>query len=212
MKRLAEYFAGLVKQAELNILEKMEDGRIETETSITDRFLEELENIFEKSYPIEGVKLRARTLRDRGPCAPERKYGADFIAVLDIKLDWIKETKGFLAQSKFEREGRYGDIFIDERLKIQTKKMLEITPDSFIFVYHRRGFYVVPSHIIQNLSSGTIGIIGFEIPIEQFFKNFLICFLGDTRIKAYDDDTLNELRKKVKAREGILFSIEEAKR
>lgn len=207
MKRLVEYFGSLVKQAELRILEKINDGRVQTETSITDRFLEEIENIFEKSYSIEGVKLKVRTLRDRGPNAPEKRYGADFVAVLNIKLDWIKEVKGFLAQSKFERKGEFGDLWLDNRVKYQADRMLQVTPESFIFVYHKKGFYVMPARVVRNVSPNVTGVKGFGIPIVEFFKNFLICFLGDNNLKAYDDQTLEDLKRKLQVRSGILFSL-----
>ena len=59
--------------------------------------------------------------------------------------------------------------------------MLSITPDSFVVVYSKRGFVVVPASSIQGLKTRD------EIygkPIDRFFKEFLMCFIGDHRFKA----------------------------
>jgi len=86
VKGIVRNFGKLISEAERRIIEGIKDGRMETEPSITDRFLNELERIFEQQGEKENIVFRARTLRDRGPHAPEHRFGADFCGVLDSKL------------------------------------------------------------------------------------------------------------------------------
>lgn len=80
-------FGKLISKAEQRIIEVYKNGRIETEPSITVRFLNEIERIFGENGEINGIVFSARTLRDRGRKAPEHIYGADFCGVLDINLE-----------------------------------------------------------------------------------------------------------------------------
>lgn len=63
---IIKHFGKLISKAEQRIIEVYKNGRIETEPSITDRFLNEIERIFDENGEINGIVFRARTLRDRG--------------------------------------------------------------------------------------------------------------------------------------------------
>ncbi|GAH32843.1 unnamed protein product, partial [marine sediment metagenome] len=181
---------------------------------------EGIERIFDENREKYGTVFRARTLRDKGRNAPEKKYGADFCGVLDIDLKNFKQSKGFLSQAKREDKG----IFIEKKeyptvvsfshdsrfkkLNKQVSKMLEITPDSFVFVYSPKGFVVVPASSIKKLKAkGKL----YGKPVSLFFKEYLMCFIGDHGLKAHDDNTLESLRKKTNARTAIMFNIYERK-
>jgi len=192
---------------------------METEPSITDRFLNELERIFEQQGEKENIVFRARTLRDRGPHASEHRFGADFCGVLDIRFRGFKQTKGFLSQAKIEKHGifvrkgfmgattvsfSYGNEF--ERLNEQADKMLSVTPDSFVIIYSPKGFVVVPASSVKGLARrGKL----YAKPVNRFFKEYLMCFIGDPRLKAYNDRSLESLRVETNARTAILFQIHE---
>lgn len=212
----------LILEAQNRVIEGIKEGTIETEPSMTDRFLENVQNVFDE-YSKKGstlrMRFRARTLRDRGKNAPEEKYGADFCGVLDIQLRGFKQTKGFLSQSKKEKDGiktRHGYYGLtgvkfsinDEfrRLVGQIDNMLLITPDSFVFIYSNDGFLVVPAT--------SIGVLKLEAelyakPVDQFFKEFVMCFVGDHLLNAWDDNTLEQLRIKTHSRSAFLFQINE---
>ncbi len=206
-----------MQRAEDNIIQGIKDERIETEPSVTDRFLREIELIFEEHGERENIRFRARTLRDRGPNAPEREFGADFCGVLDVNLPEFDQTKGFLSQAKWERNGievnrgRWGFAGVTfnqnqefQRLKEQANNMLSVTPDSFVIVYSKDGFVVVPASGVQGLNQKA-QIYG--KPVDRFFKEFLMCFIGDPRLTAHDDGTLRRLRDKTESRSAILFEI-----
>jgi len=219
VKGIVRDFGKLISEAEKRIIKGIEDGRIETEPSTTDRFLNELERIFEQQGEKENIVFRARTLRDRGPHAPEHGFGADFCGVLDIRFRDFKQTKGFLSQAKMEKHGilvqkgfmgattvsfSYGNEF--ERLNEQADKMLSVTPDSFIIIYSSKRFVVIPASSIKGLArSGKL----YAKPIDHFFKEYLMCFIGDPRLKAYDDHSLESLRIETNARTAIMFQIHE---
>lgn len=220
VKGVVKRFGELISEAEKRIIEGIEEGRLETEPSITDRFLEAIESVFKSEGEHDGITFKARTLRDRGKGAPEKEFGADFCGVLDIKFDDFEQRKGFLSQSKSEgdwvsvRRTPYGVTAVSfdqnkefERLKGQTEDMLSITPDSFVFVYSRGGFVVVPASSVEGLK---IGAELYAKRVDRFFKEYLMCFIGDHRLKGWDDNSLRALREKTNSRTAILFQIQEA--
>lgn len=218
VKGIIRRFGEIVNQVEQAILERFVDGGLETEPSITDRFLGMLERALKEFESRDGVMFRARTLRDRGPSAAEQTFGADFCGVLSVDLPEFQQRKGFLSQAKREGGGievnrtGYRAIKINfsknkefTRLEDQTEKMLGITPDSFITVYSQSGIYVVPACDIHALQASNVEVYGKRI--GSFLKEFLLCYVGDTRLTAYDDDTFRELVKKTKSRTGIMFQL-----
>lgn len=57
--------------------------------------------------------------------------------------------------------------------------MLDITSDSFVIVYGRNEFVVVPALSVRGLTaSGDL----YGKPISNFFKEFLMCFIGDKSV------------------------------
>lgn len=106
------------------VLEAREKGRIESEPSLTDRLLANIERDCEGlKFPLinETLSLQARTLKDRGPGAAENTYGADVATVLNIKVHNYTVNKGILAQSKslstatINCTSTVSSLFIDDR-------------------------------------------------------------------------------------------------
>lgn len=48
-------------------------------------------------------------------------------------------------------------------------------------------------------------------PATRFFKEFLMCFIGDPKLKAWDTKSLETLRTEYRARRAIIFNIYESK-
>ena len=65
---------------------------------------------------------------------------------------------------------------------------------------------VIPASSIEGLDrSGKL----YAKPVDRFFKEYLMCFIGDPRLKAYDDHSLGSLRRETNARTAIMFQIHE---
>jgi len=210
-------FGKLVSEAEGQVIEGIRGGAIETEPSATDRFLGTLELVTRQHVQESGILFRARTLRDRGPKASEKEFGADFCGVLNVRLGPYSQSKGILVQAKLEsprllvRRGPGSLTTVDlsggnemQRCKHQSKEMLNLSPDSFIMIYSVGGFAVVPASAVVGLSSGG-GL--YAKHVDQFFKEFLMCFIGDPRLHAYDDESLEIVRKESNARSAILLEV-----
>lgn len=102
-ENVIEEVTGRVSKSVDRVLTDQKEGRIETEPSLTDRLLANIERDFEdQQFPLNNqtIRLRARTLRDRGRNAPEHIYGADLTTVLSVDIKDYKINKGVLAQSK----------------------------------------------------------------------------------------------------------------
>jgi len=219
---MVKRFGELITQAESRTIEGMVDGRLETEPSATDRFLARIEDTFSGGNDQQGIVFRARSLRDRGRNASEREFGADFCGVLNTRVAGFSQTKGFLVQGKSEKEGikvrkePYGLTTVRftqnkelDRLKEQASRMLSVTPESFVIIYSTNGFVVAPASSVIGLEAG--GEL-YAKAVDRFFKEYLMCFIGDPKLKAYDDTTLEGLRAETNARTAILFEVEQTRK
>lgn len=231
------------------VISSMERKDIQTEPNVTDRLLANIERDFEASGEMDinrNIKLRARTLKDRGPNASEKIYGADLATLLDIDLDDYKLQKGFLAQSKWESAATFlGRASVDtnvmdgmhsyltpfplqrpninvetsgvitfamnrqdyNRMRLQSKDMLGITSDSFIFIYTSNDVYVVPA---------TSVVAGSEYKKQQryycknfklFMTDYLKSFIGDITLKGVSDEDFQEILDKKQAKSVLLFQV-----
>jgi hypothetical protein len=219
-----------VEAAEHNVIQGLDLCHIETEPSLTDRFLGGLEVAFaagNKGLRADQFDLRLRTLRDRGANAPEREFGADLVCVLDTNIKGCTLGKGVLVQAKMAGCGgvtispgshRYPDICvaiskrdpaIPNSLFAQCESMLSITPDSFVFVYSSEGIFVLPAISVVSLEVGGRPLNIYSKSLRHFMQDFLQCFLGDPLVSAVDDDALRRVRERVRARSAMMLSIHE---
>jgi len=210
-------FGELVSEAEGQVIEGIRDREIVTEPSATDRFLGALEIVTRVHAQESGILFRARTLRDRGWNAPEKKFGADFCGILNVQLGTYSQSKGVLVQAKWESPGfqvhrgrgslitvAFSDGREMQRCQDQSEKMLMVTPDSYVMICSGDGFAVVPASSVIGLSSdGEL----YAKHLDRFFKEFLMCFVGDPRLRAYDPKSLEIVRKESNARFAFLLEV-----
>jgi hypothetical protein len=190
----ATRIAGAINHA----TEAFRQGRIEHEPAMTDRMLGAIEESL-SNFHYKGISWRAKTLTDRGAGSQEAKYGADFMGVLDIALPNFSVTKGFLAQAKLIRNGNSGDL---TELKRQCEKMLNLSPDSFVFLYGDNGVRVVPA--VSVVGSNLDPLFLYHRSAQRFFEEHLQCFIGDRHISAPTSITLVELHERFHARSAIV--------
>lgn len=213
-------FGELVKEAERITIADIVQNKVPTEPDVTNRYLANLQNVINKYGIAKGFRFDAATLQDRGRGSTESEFGADFVGVLNAKLAGFQLKKGFLCQAK--KEGDFvkvqNQVFKTtvtfdydqefQRLKGQTSRMLQVTSDSYVIVYSSKGFVVVPASSVNALSmSASL----YAKPASNFFKEFLLCFVGDPKLSAWDYKSLENLRTEYKARKAIMFSITEWK-
>ena len=180
----------------------LREGRVEHEPAMTDRMLGAIGQSL-RGFEVKGIHWSAKTLTDRGPNSQEKEYGADFIGVLNIALPDFTVSKGFLAQAKLVRYGRSGDL---KRLTEQCEIMLNLSPDSFVFLYGTNGVRVVPAISVVGSSMDPVGL--YSRSAQRFFEEHLQCFIGDRDIKAPSTATLADLRERYNARTGIVLHAE----
>lgn len=185
-------------------VDALRERRVEQEPAITDRMLGAIEESL-SDYSNKGISWQAKTLTDRGAGAQESKYGADFMGVLTITLPNFAVSKGFLAQAKLIRDGSAGSL---DELKSQCDRMLNLSPDSFVFLYGFSGVRVIPA----------VSVVGSTLDPQQlysrsaqrFFEEHIQCFIGDRKISAPSTVVLNDLRSRFEARSAILIQAKAA--
>lgn len=180
-----------IEKAAQRVVRSYQDGVIEHEPTVTDRLLGGIEEAM-NDFEVKGLRWRAKTLTYQGPHAQETRYGADFVGVLDISIPGYSVRKGFLAQAKRVEPGQMMNRRDWEDMKEQCDKMLDLSPDSFVFLYSRESISVVPA----------LSLIGadrrnpYELSsrsVTRFYEEHFQCFVGDRLISAPTLETLRRL-------------------
>ena len=88
-----------------------------------------------------------------------------------------------------------------ERLREQCEQMLQLSADSFVFLYSRSWIRVVPAVAIMGLRSSTNPQDLHSRKISQFFEDHIECFIGDRDIWRPGTGDLEQLLVDAKARQ-----------
>jgi len=182
----------IIQKATDIVTKKLKDGDIKQEPDITSQLLATIETLM-IDYQKNGIVLRTSVLSDRGANSEESKYGADFIGTLKIRLPFFSVDKGFLAQAKLIKNKNKTISKKDFNDMVeQCKKMLKITPFSYLVLYTYDGIKVLPAHSIVNAEYDSMkNLLNIENNfylknLRDFYKNHFECFIGDL-----DFDTTN---------------------
>jgi hypothetical protein len=205
--RLLSSLKKAMKEIEDAITQKYE---YEQEEALTGRLAGAIENIFSRNKVMGAFTTHVFTAK--GSKSEEHDCGADLGVVFNVKSSDFNVTKGFLMQSKKEDgikiQQTAPSILVkhknDQLLKDQTEKMLKITPDSFVFVYSNEGIFVVPASSIYG-SNSSASLYGKRF--ANFFSEFFMCFIGDTRLVAFDQASLDRLRLEMNLSYAILIKL-----
>lgn len=213
-------FGEIISESEEDMINSILSGEVKEEPSITDRFLESTKMRVNQIKSVSGINIRAITLTSRGPNAAERKFGADFCCILNANLPNFCISKGFLCQAKNEKPGitpsigyfgrtkvAFSRASIINELSTQAGKMLKYTPDSFVITYSVDGFVVFPATSILGIkyAGSSTEIYGKEV--ARFFKEFLLCFIGDRTLSASNEGELSLIMEEHNIRAGILINM-----
>jgi len=223
-----EYISGIVTQfgqivadAEQIIADSIADNRIPSEPSITDRFLQELESSINRTNQVRGIQFSGITLSYLGPNADESIVGADFLAVLNIQIPGMSVSKGFLCQAKRSGRGFYINMKTRKNMGVgfsnrteflhlrqQVRKMLVISPDSFVCIYSNKRFAFTPALSIDGLRYGHGSDEVYAKSTRLFFSEFMMCFIGDRQLGAANRSQLSQLAKETGSRYALLVKVE----
>jgi hypothetical protein len=157
-------------------------------------------------FEIKDVRWTAKTLTDRGPNAEERKFGADFMGVLTIDLPNFRISKGFLAQAKILKYNGWLPRDERKRLHEQCRKMLKITPDSFVFIYSLNSVLIVPANSVLNSDVNLDEL--YSRSVSRFFEEHFESFIGDPRISIPSASKLEELMAEYDTRSALALKAE----
>ena len=182
-------------------LTRTRHGRAEQEPAVTDRMIASIEAEFDTPER-DRFYWSAKTLTDRGRGSQESKHGADFLGVLRINIDGFRIAKGFLAQAKLSSR----NSSVDQRaLADQCRKMLRLSPASFVFVYSDDDFRVIPA-ISVLAGSGNLQD-HYTRGIQRFFEEHIECFIGDSSISTATPLGLEQLAKKADVRTAFYVTV-----
>lgn len=127
----------------------------------------------------------------------EKKVGADIAGILEIDYGSKSLKKAFLAQSKVCHpvkiklpkgtvpKGSTTSYYESNNSLIlkQAKDMLNITSDSFFFLYTKSGCFVIPALHVDAIGKNKVNTVDFHYKnLGNFYSEFFQCFIGDHKI------------------------------
>lgn len=195
------------------VIDAYKKSRIVDEPSITDRLMGAIEARVNRmrfsAVPASGwgggmwspIVWHAKTLRSgHHSAAEEKEYGADIMGVFSVDTAKYKIAKGFLAQAK--RAEPKSNFTSAEWLRLteQCRRMLSVTPDSFVIAYSKsegvRFFSAQAVVALNGLDLFDLYSLG---PLNFFEKHFQ-SFIGDHRLNQPDIQVLDRLRGESRSR------------
>jgi len=144
-------------------------------------------------FEIGGVHWTAKTLTSQGNRAQEKTFGADFLGVLHLDLPEYVVRKGFLAQAKLADGWSRTSQAEWDRMIGQCKKMLSLTPASFVFVYSTTGITVIPAIAIISATDRCPLSSFYSSRLSRFYENHFKSFIGDMRLSEASIGVLEDL-------------------
>jgi hypothetical protein len=178
------------------------EERILQEPQFTDRMLGGIESAL-SGFETKGVRWQAMTLTDHGRGAQEKLYGADFMGVLSIRLPDFRVDKGFLAQAKLIRPGTPIGL---AKLKEQCELMLQLSTESFVFLYDTHRVSVVPAISVAGATISPTEL--YSRSAARFFEEHFESFIGDRGIASPTPDTLVSLCEAYRSRNLIYIKAD----
>lgn len=193
--KIRKRFIETIKEAVTQTLIDIKEERISQEEDISDRLMVRIQDRINTLGRYKGIEFEAKIYVRR---SEEPQCGADIGGLLEINIQNYHITKAFLAQAKKGTIARYdisgnAVIRLENKDKIrklaeQCRKMLRITPSSFVFIYAPNGIHVFPATTtlsdISNWNRGAYSISErlYSKSLPTFFDEYFKSFFGDTRI------------------------------
>ena len=130
--------ARLANQAVIRAMGKYRDGFVTDEDDLTGVLIGNLDTTFSNSSvsDLNGIRWSSSILRHRkGVAAEEKRVGADMIIHVSLTSPIQIYSKAVLVQAKRHEPGSLMKSTEHQELVDQCKKMLAVTPSSFVFDY-----------------------------------------------------------------------------
>ena len=157
-----------------------------------------------RSEPLmPSVRLSGRHLTSRGKKSEETLMGADLVIAVDIETPTEVVRKGILIQAKRLDDGKQMDAREYGRLRAQCSDMLDLTSDSFVFLYSPNKVSIVSAASVEASTVRTLHDLAMYAP-QVLFEDLFFCWQGDPRLKATTREALAELRALARAKNALL--------
>jgi hypothetical protein len=161
-------------------MKKYRDQGVTDEDDLTGILIGRLDAEFDKVH--SGIKWSSSILRHRrGVAAQERKVGADMLIHVSLDVQGLKYSKGVLVQAKRVEEGQTMNASEHKELLSQCKKMLGVTPASFVFDYAMGSMRCASATKIAGTTTRDL-YASCNLTPYRFFLELFRCTTGDPRI------------------------------
>jgi len=132
-----------------------------------------------------------------GRSAEEQEFGADILVHVRFDGRHLKYDKGVLVQAKKLQVGEQISRREHERLKGQCEKMLDHSPESFVWIYSNTGMRCAPARSIQGSPDLDLNNLAVWTSYRFFWELFR-CPIGDGEIVSpYPEDLRPRVTAKV---------------
>lgn len=173
------------------------------EEDITSQFAGQLKNILNFSKAEFSVRSRAIVTKKT---TEEPTLGADILVVFSFGSQEISISKGFLAQAKKIDAGKsIGGSQKMDILREQCRKMLDFSPESYVWLYSKERFRVQRA-ITAKAVTTNIPDDALSQSLQSFFHDFLISMRGDPSISLQNFSRLRRIIQELDIRYALFIS------
>lgn len=176
--------AHLADNAVARAMRKYRDGLVTDEDDLTGVLIGNLDTEFSerRSTGTGGVQWSSSILRHRrGRAAEEKRIGADMIIHVSLETPIQTYSKAVLIQAKRHDPGSTMNVRERTDLIRQCKKMLAVTPSSFVFDYTTSGMRCASATKIAGSSNPDLHA-ACNWTSYRFFLELFRCPVGDSNI------------------------------
>ncbi|WP_372424169.1 hypothetical protein [Salinarimonas chemoclinalis] len=154
------------------------------EDDFTSQFVRKIKDSLNNEN-LHGLQFKARVsrLKWRGARSQERVLGADLFLSVDVKARNYAACKGYFVQAKASNVSKYDpDFKFDDHLRRQVRRMLAVTPESYVWIYAPDGVSVLRAGAVG--AAGSAGRLKDSLPftISGFFRSCFSSRSGDFRL------------------------------
>ena len=174
------------------------NGDVADEDDFTSRLADRIERAVNNAA-LDGIHwhARARKLQWRGKRSEEPRVGADLALVLRMSGRDFDVRKGYLIQGKLVRNlsldcGVRSPFGQNDRVTGQCKRMLGVTPESYLWFYTPSGVSVLRAGTVLGVEPSTVHLVE-RRSLYEFFLTGFRSWSGDPRLGDISKESIEVL-------------------
>jgi hypothetical protein len=197
------FAAKAIEDAILAVAQKQADGDIGNELDFNSRLVARIGNSID-GFEAPSSTWRTTAIISGREGSEETPMGSGLVMTADIQTPTYAIQKSMLIQTRRLEPTQKMRTREHQWLKKQCADMLDLSADSFVFLYSPSKVTVVSAAAVEASNLSKLHDLYLYSP-NILFEDFFLCWQGDPRLKANTKEDLAQLRTRARADSAILL-------